>query len=238
MNQKQTWIFPVIVIALTLIFVLGSLLAELFKPQDLTQSIFFFVFMLLYIALTFVMLLIFFIFPIWCAIFTYRRGNVGLAKTIFGLMASVIFTPLAHLLAIIVWFFLRNTSVINPVSPREAVRDIAETPPISTIFIILFVVLTAASILGGVIVCGALFLNYKILLALLPGPKRIHTTSKVSRSTSAGSYKSSGSSWQADDNDDKLDAQQEALWAVESERDDEDDDRGEGSMWDGWLVKH
>ncbi|MBK7204277.1 hypothetical protein, partial [Candidatus Amarolinea dominans] len=55
-------------------------------------------------------------------------------------------------------------------SPRELLQNFVNLEPVQTTIGIVFLVLTAVSIFGGIIVFAILAIVYAIFLALLPGP--------------------------------------------------------------------
>lgn len=186
-------------------------------------------------------------FNILSAVYVYQRGHKGLAKTIFIL--HIPFAPAVFLFSLVLRFLLRDFPVVEYASPRQCLRDMVESPPISTIFIVLFVLLTAVSIMGGIALLGPYFLYYKIVLALLPdnqyGSMRIPISSAPSRATPQAKLLygesspindySYGYSESISDDDHGYSHMERGMHERDDDDRDRDDDRD--STWDGWLIK-
>lgn len=187
-------------------------------------------------------------FNILSAVYIYQRGHKGLAKTIFILHIPL--APVVFLLSLVLRLLLRDSLVVEHASPRQCLRDMAESPPISTIFIVLFVLLTAVSILGGIALLGPYFLYYQIVLALLPdnqyGGVRISTSSpSITTSQSKPSYGESSPaidrsyrhSESTSDDDYRYSHIERGVYESDDDDDDRDRDDDRDSTWDGWLIK-
>ncbi|MBK8046574.1 MAG: hypothetical protein IPK16_05260 [Anaerolineales bacterium] len=61
---------------------------------------------------------------------------------------------------------------MSTISPRESVQKVTESTPVMIGLGIVFLALTAVSIVGGFIFFLALLIAYQIFLALFPGPAR------------------------------------------------------------------
>ncbi len=130
--------------------------------------------------------------------------------------------------------FTRN--FMDNYSPKELWDDILGSMPIVAISVILFLALTAVSILGGILIFGYLLLFVKIISLFLPGPRYSRNLIQEipSRSESSNYQSSSDSSTDNEkDRDDKYIPE-----FINSNDDNDDDNKPEGgSLMDGWLIK-
>lgn len=127
-------------------------------------------------------------------------------------------------------------------------EEFAENKVIQVILVIALIVLTAISILGGLIVIGLIFFYYKLSLLFMPARSEesiemskqkflgypstsdnFQSSNNTITSTYSNNdvdyYSSSDDTYNNDNDDDDYDD------------DDDDDDGDSGSIWDGWLLK-
>lgn len=127
-------------------------------------------------------------------------------------------------------------------------EEFAENKVIQVILVIALIVLTAISILGGLIVIGLIFFYYKLSLLFMParseeslelskhkylGYPSASENFQTSNNTLTSTYSNNDEDYYRSSNDTYLDNNN-----FDDDDDDDDDDEGDsGSIWNGWLVK-
>jgi hypothetical protein len=163
--------------------------------------------------------------------------------------ACVFWGPLGLIYSIYVALsVIFGSEKITTWSPRELMEEFAENKVIQVILVIALIVLTAISILGGLIVIGLIFFYYKFSLLFMPARSEesiemskqkflgypstsdnFQSSNNTITSTYSNNdvdyYSSSDDTYNNDNDDDDYDD------------DDDDDDGDSGSIWDGWLLK-
>lgn len=148
------------------------------------------------------------------------------------ILVTILLLPIGWFVTLLTGLFvLLNPH--DPTSPRELVQAIVDSAVVKIVLLIVFLVLTAVSILGGFIAFAMLAIGYLVFLKLLPGPDSgsspaYHVPSLPGPTTSSGGYLSDGTH-HSDSDDSRFDR--------DPYPDDDDDDDDGGSIWDGWLVK-
>lgn len=167
---------------------------------------------------------------LWVAALALMAAGRRWRWVMHSILVTVLLLPIGWFVTILSGL-LQLADPDSSTSPRELLQNFVNLEPVQTTIGIVFLVLTAVSIFGGIIVFAILAIVYAIFLALLPGPDYVpsppypllghpeHATSgEFSDNRPDYDPYSSYPDTRSDDNSD-------------------DDDRSSGSIWDGWLVK-
>lgn len=160
--------------------------------------------------------------------------------SIGSFFAPIFWGPLglifASYVALLVIF---RSSKISTYSPRELMEEFAGNPFFMVIVGLMLLVLTAVSILGGIIVIGLIYFYFRFSLLFMPAGREqqaaLGTGTAIITPGTSSPYKPSH-----DDDDPIKDYPSQdddnSYWDDDNDDDDKDDD-DKGSAWDGWLVK-
>lgn len=160
-----------------------------------------------------------------------------------ALVFGVTLGPLGWIISIVIaLMIIFGSSRIKDSSPREFFEDMIGWGPVKAFIVILFLALTAVSILGGVIIFAYLALFYGIILILLPGKGRNWKRSSSPIDSSRLNNATTTSSEEPDTNRSSYDDYPDDVYRGiydqnDDQNDDHDDDSGNGSIMDGWLIK-
>ncbi|WP_423225583.1 hypothetical protein [Candidatus Amarolinea aalborgensis] len=146
------------------------------------------------------------------------------------ILVTVLLLPIGWLVTILSGL-LQLADPDGSTSPRELLQNFVNLESVQTTIGIVFLVLTAVSILGGIIVFGILAIVYPIFLALLPGPDYLPPSSYPLLS-----HPDHATSGELSDNRPDYDPYS-SYPDTRSDDNSDDDDRRSGSIWDGWLFK-
>jgi len=178
------------------------------------------------------------VFYVWGAIILFPLIRLKFRWMWGSLIFSLFLFPIGGILSIIIAIgTLFNANFIKNSSPKDMLEDIVGSPPISIMLIILFIFLTAISILGGVLFFAFLWLGYTILKLFLPGTPNHYPSYSYSQSTKQLSTSSSDYSSSSYDYDDRNSYSYDRDDDWNSNDNDDDDKDDDSSAWDGWLVK-
>ena len=148
-----------------------------------------------------------------------------------SLVSSFFFGPLGFGVSIyIALLVLTGSDRLRSSSPRELHEQMLENKLMIGLLIFGFIILTAVSIMGGILVYGLLYLYYRMVLLLMPGGRQRYTP--VLDYTYTGGYS-------RDDDDSSDDSDYDSYDdRYDDDGDDDDDDGDKGSFWDGWAMKY
>lgn len=164
--------------------------------------------------------------------------------TVHCVLVTLLLMPLGYFITLATGLLVL-VSPHTDTSPREIVQDIVGSTPVQIAIWLLFLALTAVSILGGLIVFAILAVCYLLFLKLLPGPGfdisfRNPAPRLASPKRADDGYPSDGPTY---DYSDLSTSDRDPYWdyyrdhyIYEKDKDEDRDDDG-GSIWDGWLIK-
>lgn len=164
--------------------------------------------------------------------------------TVHCVLVTLLLMPIGYFITLATGLLIL-VSPRTDTSPREIVQNIVGSMPVQIAIWILFLALTAISILGGLIVFAMLAFCYFLFLRLLPGPGFDIPSRNVAPrlpppKSPDGGHQSDGTSY---DYSDLYLSDRDPYWdpcqGYYSNDDDKDKDRDDdsGSIWDGWLIK-
>jgi hypothetical protein len=167
--------------------------------------------------------------------------------SIGSFVAPIFWGPLGLLFAAYVAaLVIFRSNKISTHSPRELMEEFAGNPFFMVIVGLMLLVLTAVSILGGIIVIGLIYFYFRFSLLFMPGGRERRAvldtgTSIITSSTSSTHYPSYDDDYSSSDyssRDDDYPSRDDDYSSWNDDKDDEDKDGDDkGSPWDGWLVK-
>lgn len=138
-----------------------------------------------------------------------------------------------------------RSSKISTSSPRELMEEFAGNPFFMVIVGLMLLVLTAVSILGGIIVIGLIYFYFRFSLLFMPAGREqyagLSTGTAIIQPGTSSPYKPShdddypGNDYPSRDDDYPSRDDDNSSW--NDDKDDDKDDDDKGSAWDGWLVK-